>query len=132
MALAASSSWPITLSKVAGRTSYDAPEILELDYRPMLAALLLAKIHGKEAAYLADQFHQWVAAVITQVATQLAPTGPFAFTGGCAQNKLLGQYLAAQLPRPVLVQEELPPNDASIAFGQMVAVACLNSPARLS
>ena len=139
--------WPMAFQEIGPKAPGDAPTLIELDYRPMLKAMLAEQVRllsikddATKAApqgpgYLAYKFHQWLAEAILTLTNRLLPTAaPLLITGGCAQNKLLMEILsqkAISMGRPILFNTLLPPNDASIALGQAAAVACRISAERL-
>jgi hydrogenase maturation protein HypF len=92
----------------------------ELDWRPLLDAILLGRSHDEAAADLARSFHQGLADGIAAIARE-AGVGTVALSGGCFQNALLLDLTKGLLEASgfhVLVHRELPPNDGSIAAGQ--------------
>jgi len=92
----------------------------ELDWEPLLDALLAASDQGHTAAELAAAFHHSLAHGIVGVA-RAAGVGTVALSGGCFQNALLLNLTTAALEAAgfnVLVPRELPPNDGAIAAGQ--------------
>ncbi len=100
------------------------PELLEIDWRPLVVALLADRARGVPAATLAARFH----ASLTECALMLArrfDAPEVGLTGGCFQNRRLTQTLVRRLRaerRQALVHRIVPTNDGGIALGQ-VAVA---------
>jgi len=100
-------------------------EIVELDWRPLIAALLRDAGRGVAAADMAAGFH---AALIDAIVTVVERNGArqVALSGGCFQNRLLQETLLERLPEigcTVLIQRQVPPNDGGISLGQAVIVA---------
>lgn len=102
----------------------DAPGLLELDWRPLIEAILRDIRRGVDVCVIAARFHNALAAAVARVAAAFeAPR--VALTGGCFQNRLLAVRVAEALEREgvdVLMHRQVPPNDGGIALGQ-VAVA---------
>jgi hydrogenase maturation protein HypF len=98
--------------------------LLELDWRPLLAALLADRARGVAAPALAARFHAALAAAAAAVARAVG-AGRVALTGGCFQNRRLTREVAARLAGTgceILLHRRVPANDGGIALGQ-VAVA---------
>jgi len=92
----------------------------ELDWRPLLEALLDQRKRGAPDAVLAAGFHRALAQAITDVA-RTADVNTVALTGGCFQNTLLLDLTTRELRDAgftVLTHRALPPNDGNIAAGQ--------------
>lgn len=97
--------------------------VCELDWAPLLEALLAARDRGTDRAALAAAFHRALAAGIVAVA-QRAGAGTVALGGGCFQNVRLLDLTVAALRAAhfrVLVPRALPPNDGAISAGQALA-----------
>ncbi len=108
-----------------------ASELLELDWRPLLAAALDDVGRGAGAARIAARFHN----ALAEAAVVLAAAGGLArvaLTGGCFQNRLLAGRVARRLRgagfEPIL-PALVPANDGGIALGQ-IAVAAARLAAR--
>jgi hydrogenase maturation protein HypF len=98
--------------------------LLELDWRPMLAAILADLARGVGAATVAARFHAALADTALELARR-AGSRYVALTGGCFQNRRLTVEVARRLRDEqfeVLVHRQVPANDGGIALGQ-VAVA---------
>ncbi len=110
---------------------WDGPE---LDFRPVLAAVLADRLAGRSPAAVARAFHGTLADLVSRKFLQLSsnfsgPGTPLVLSGGVFQNHLLLQQLAARLGvTPVWVNHEVPPNDGGISLGQ--AALALARPAR--
>lgn len=98
---------------------------LELDWRPLLRALLADRAAGVASAMIARRFHGGLAAGIAEAAGRVGQER-VALTGGCFQNRLLTEETAAALRRAghrVLLHRWVPPNDGGLSLGQVVVAA---------
>jgi hydrogenase maturation protein HypF len=92
----------------------------ELDWHPMLEALLLHQARGADSNVLALAFHRALIGGILAMARR-AGVGTIALSGGCFQNTLLLDLAVDALRAErfeVLTHRNLPPNDGNIAAGQ--------------
>ena len=99
--------------------------LLELDWRPLVAALLADRARGEPDARIAARFHQTLADAALSVA-KAAGLERVALSGGCFQNRLLSERLAGSLRAAgftVLLHRAVPPNDGGIALGQIAVAA---------
>jgi len=107
--------WPWTWNKADDGTD-------EADWRPLVRALAASPDQGEAAA----RFHASLA-LLAKEAVQRAGAGETAgLAGGCFQNRLLLELVQKELEAAgfrVLVPREIPPNDAGLAFGQLVLAA---------
>jgi hydrogenase maturation protein HypF len=97
----------------------------ELDWRPMVHAMLADLAAGAEKQQLARRFHNTLAEMITTVAAA-HPGLPVALSGGCFQNRLLTELTIARLQAlgaRVYWHQRVPPNDGGIALGQVLGAA---------
>jgi hydrogenase maturation protein HypF len=95
----------------------------ELDWAPLLEAMITQRARGRDVASLAAAFHRALAHGIVDVARR-AGVGTVALTGGCFQNALLTDLAASALQAAgfeVLLHHEVPPNNNGIAAGQALA-----------
>jgi hydrogenase maturation protein HypF len=100
------------------------PLLLELDWRPLVAAVVADRRSGVATATIAARFHAALARAGLAVARHV-DARRVALTGGCFQNRLLSASVARLLRddgREVLLHRAVPANDGGIALGQ-VAVA---------
>ena len=103
----------------------------ELDWRPLVKALLADRARGESTARIAARFHQAVvdgALAVARLAGEKRGGGvtQVALSGGCFQNRRLSESLAAALRAAdftVLLQRVVPPNDGGIALGQIAVAA---------
>ncbi len=101
--------------------AWDGPE---LDFRPVLGAVLADRLAGRDPAAVARAFHGTLADLVAGKFLSLAgafstPDTPLVLSGGVFQNHLLLQELATRLlGTRVWVNHEVPPNDGGISLGQ--------------
>jgi hydrogenase maturation protein HypF len=110
--------YPMTLS--GGRA-----DGLELDWRPLVEAVLADLARGVARDRIARRFHRGLADAIAAAAGAVGEER-VALTGGCFQNRRLTEAAARRLERAghrVLLHRAVPPNDGGIAFGQVAVAA---------
>ena len=96
----------------------------ELDFRPLIEAVLADREAGRDVAEIARAFHRGLAAGAVAAARQLCKasgTDVVAVSGGVFQNRLLLEEVAARAADAQLqlwTQREVPPNDGGISLGQ--------------
>ncbi len=98
--------------------------VLEMDWRPLVAAVLDDLARGRDRASMAAAIHASLAGAIADVASRVGERR-VALSGGCFQNRRLADQAAGRLRaagHEVLQHRRVPPNDGGIAYGQ-VAVA---------
>ncbi len=101
--------------------------VVLLDAAPTFAALLDDLAAGVPVPVIARRFHDaMVGAVITaaQLARALYDITDVALTGGVFMNRYLTEHAVPQLAAEgftVILNRELPPNDACVSLGQAVA-----------
>lgn len=98
----------------------------ELDWRPMLAELLLALDAESDTPrdLLAARFHATLALALVALA-RLAGHKTLALSGGCFQNRLLLTLAVSALRDAGFTPywpQSVPPNDGGLALGQLAAV----------
>lgn len=121
----------IWLEQLAAQSStlevYPFPD---LDYRPLLSALLEDVLQGITREDAARAFHFGLAEGFARVALQAAAehgVGTVALSGGVFQNQILSHALIARLRRDglrVWMNSAVPPNDGGISLGQAAWAAC--------
>ncbi|MGB6639908.1 MAG: carbamoyltransferase HypF [Thermoanaerobaculia bacterium] len=102
-----------------------AETILELDWRPLVEAVLQDSRRGVEAGMIAARFHNSLVGAIVAVARAIGESR-VALTGGCFQNRLLTERAARRLREAgfeVLLHRKVPPNDGGISLGQVAVAA---------
>ncbi|HSM51127.1 MAG TPA: carbamoyltransferase HypF, partial [Thermoanaerobaculia bacterium] len=100
-------------------------ELLELDWRPLLAALLADLARGRPGATIAARFHNAMADAALALA-QAADRELVVLTGGCFQNRLLAERVAERVRGAgftPLLHRQVPANDGGIALGQVAVAA---------
>jgi hydrogenase maturation protein HypF len=117
--------WLEHLAKTAGATApYDFPlRDGELDYRPLLSAILGDRAGGRSAGEIARAFHSSVVDAIVRVHHELGEGRPLAASGGVFQNRLLVDSLHARLGASLWVNRIVPANDGGLCLGQAALVA---------
>jgi hydrogenase maturation protein HypF len=97
---------------------------MQIDFRPMIAAIVDERQRGVPPARIAARFHETVAAVIEDVCLRIREDEALnrvCLSGGTFQNWLLLGNATARLRRrgfEVLLHEHVPPNDGGISLGQ--------------
>jgi len=94
----------------------------ELDYRPLLGAMIEERAAGRSAAAVARAFHVAVANGLTAFAG-LRPTFPVAASGGVFQNRLLCELMRERLGDRLWLGTRVSPNDGGICVGQAALAA---------
>jgi hydrogenase maturation protein HypF len=102
--------------------------VMEIDPAPMWSALLADLARGLPASAMAVRFHRGLSGAIVETARLLARRDTdaplfeaIALSGGCFQNRILFESVAAQLRAAafvVLTHAEVPANDAGLSLGQ--------------
>jgi hydrogenase maturation protein HypF len=113
---------------VEGEEPYSLPvtggELLELDVRLLIAAVVADLDAGASAARVGGRFHLALAEGVADACrrvrerTRLATV---ALSGGCFQSRLLTELAVARLQTDgfeVLLHARVPPGDGGIALGQ--------------
>jgi hydrogenase maturation protein HypF len=107
----------------------DRGEILEVDYGPMLRALLVDVRAGEAPALMATRFHNGLVETVCRVSRRLRDrtgTEIVVLAGGVFANAYLLERAAAHLAKAgfkVVVNENVPLNDGGISLGQAAIVA---------
>jgi hydrogenase maturation protein HypF len=115
--------------------SYDFPlsrsPVCELDWRPLVAGLVLDRNAGVSPGVLAMRFHRTLANGIATVC-RLRPDLPVVLAGGVFQNRLLTELVVQSLDghsQSLGLPGLIPPNDGGLAAGQLaIAASRLESP----
>jgi hydrogenase maturation protein HypF len=97
----------------------------ELDWAPMVRAIVAGVARGTKPEAMARRFHNTLVEMIARVAGA-HPGVPVALSGGCFQNRLLTELTVARLQAAgvkVYWHQRVPPNDGGIALGQVAAAA---------
>jgi len=125
--------WLEQLARTAAPSAAAYPMQLrgqQLDFRPLLAALIEDRLAGRPAPAIALAFHQGLAAGIATAAVQLARGAGLdtvVLSGGVFQNRVLLERTADLLGAASLAvwtNREVPANDGGISLGQAALAAC--------
>lgn len=105
--------------------SYPLPLINhQIDWRPMLLALIGDLRRSVEPGAIAMRFHRALALVIVAIIRSY-PQYPAVLTGGCFQNKILVELVRELIEddRELGLPATIPCNDGGLAAGQLVVAA---------
>lgn len=108
------------LSRRADVPVPDAAGLLELDWRPLVQAVMDDVRQGVAVSVLSARFHNALAGAVARVA-EILHASRVALAGGCFQNRLLAARVAEALAAQgveVVTHRQVPPNDGGIALGQ--------------
>jgi len=97
----------------------------EIDWRPMIAAIIADCGAGVAISQIAAKFHNTLTEIIVTVA-QRTQLRRIALSGGCFQNKYLTERTISRLRSGGFLpywHHQIPTNDGGIAVGQLVAAA---------
>lgn len=101
----------------------------DLDFRPLLDAVIRDRLHGRALPEIAHSFQRGVAAGLAQVVVQLCLSRAIdtvVFSGGVFQNELLLQDMRSLLEPhrlEIWTNHAVPPNDGGISLGQAALAA---------
>ena len=107
-------------------------EVLQLDFRPLVRALVEQSAQGRPVPEIARAFHETLVAMLAEAVDRTSrATGlkRVALSGGCFANQILLQGLWQRLAasgHEVFVHRAMPAGDGGIALGQAVIAAALN------
>jgi hydrogenase maturation protein HypF len=113
----------------AGSSSPGRQEALQLDFRPLVRALVEQAAQGKPVPEIARAFHEALVAMLADAVDRTSrATGlkRVALSGGCFANQILLQGLWQRLAASgyeVFVHRAMPAGDGGIALGQAVIAA---------
>jgi hydrogenase maturation protein HypF len=116
-----------------------AYESRDLDYRPLLQAVIRDRLNGRPVEEIARAFHAGFAMGLGDTIVALSVRhglDTVVASGGVLQNELLVQDLGSQLDAAKLAfwtNHAVPPNDGGISLGQAALAAfgqCTSSPSR--
>jgi hydrogenase maturation protein HypF len=113
----------------------------ELDFRPLLGAVIGDRLRGRNPGEIAHAFQRGIAEGLSGAIVTLCQTHTFSgwardtvvLSGGVFQNELLLEDLKSLLenePVEVWTNHAVPPNDGGISLGQAAVAACLFDPQR--
>jgi len=116
--LPSAAAYPLPLVERAGRP-------WQLDWGPMIEAMLAEQAAAMDAGAIAAKFHNTLAAAVVAVA-QRSGRRRVLLSGGCFQNRLLTERVVTRL-RAAGFQPywhyNVPPNDGGLAVGQIIGAA---------
>lgn len=95
----------------------------ELDWRPLVMAVIADRAAGVPPATIAMRFHRALAAIVREVCERF-PTLPVVLGGGVFQNRVLVELIAGDWPnstQPLGLPGRIPPNDGGLAAGQLAS-----------
>ena len=102
----------------------------QIDLRPMIRDVVRDLRAGVSAALISSRFHNTLSAAtgeIVRATARMYAALPVVLTGGCFQNALLAERLAAELASSFTVHlhRQVPPGDGGLALGQAVVAAAI-------
>ena len=115
--------YPVDLLPGRARAGPRPPVVL--DWGPLLEAVLEDVRCGVARGIISARFHNGLVRAAVAVAGSVGEER-VALSGGCFQNRLLTERLAAALERAghtVLLHALVPPNDGGVSLGQIVVAA---------
>ena len=115
--------YPVDSLPGAARAGARPP--LVLDWGPLLEAVLEDVRRGVPRGLISARFHNGLVRAAVNVAAVVGEER-VALSGGCFQNRLLTERLAAALEQAghtVLLHAQVPPNDGGVSLGQIVVAA---------
>ncbi|HZZ65607.1 MAG TPA: carbamoyltransferase HypF [Candidatus Baltobacteraceae bacterium] len=95
----------------------------QLDYRPLLSAIVRDRINGVAPETIARGFHDALVRAILAVCESLGEQN-IVVSGGVFQNSVLIDGLANNLGNRLMTNRAVPPNDGGICLGQAAIAAC--------
>ncbi|HEV3085686.1 MAG TPA: carbamoyltransferase HypF [Candidatus Elarobacter sp.] len=95
----------------------------ELDYRPVLAAVVADRARGLDARTIARAFHVALADVTAALHRDLGGGAPLVVSGGVFQNRLLLDLLHDRLGEALWENRLVPANDGGLCLGQSAFAA---------
>jgi hydrogenase maturation protein HypF len=103
----------------------DEPETLEIDWEPMVEAVVEDSRRRVDPGIIAGRFHNTLVEAIVSIAKTVGQKR-VALTGGCFQNRRLTERAAARLRDSgldVIMHHQVPANDGGISLGQIAVAA---------
>ena len=105
-------------TQAPGAAAYPFPfDGRELDYAPLLAALVRDRLAKRDVRRIAAAFHAAVARAVVAACDALAPER-VVVSGGVFQNAVLNAHLHERLGERLWTNRSVPPNDGGICLGQ--------------
>ncbi|HEV2738904.1 MAG TPA: carbamoyltransferase HypF [Candidatus Elarobacter sp.] len=117
--------WLEHLATTAGETApYDFPlRDGELDYTPLLAAVIDDRLRGRGSGAIARAFHASVADAVVRIHAAFGAGRSLAASGGVFQNRMLVESLHARLGAALWINRVVPANDGGLCLGQAALAA---------
>lgn len=94
----------------------------ELDYRPLLDAVVADRVAGRPIEPIARAFHAAVAQAVLAL-SHISGAARIVVSGGVFQNALLLELLTAELGERLWFNRAVPPNDGGLSLGQAAYAA---------
>jgi hydrogenase maturation protein HypF len=107
------------------RPSTVQTETLELDWGPLIEAVIEDSRKALDPGIIAARFHNALVEAIVAIAREIGEAR-VALTGGCFQNRMLTERAARRLRESgldVLMHHQVPANDGGISLGQVAVAA---------
>ncbi|MCY0909041.1 MAG: carbamoyltransferase HypF [Sulfobacillus thermotolerans] len=112
-------------------SAYALPDLFNdvqgvIDPFPLVEAVVRDLLRGEDRHIIAGRFHRTLAQMFGRAACAVAKAyqiSEIAASGGVMQNRLFAQSLASFLQDKncrLLINQEIPPNDGGLSFGQVV------------
>ncbi len=99
--------------------------VLELDWGPLIEAVIEDSRRAVDPGIIASRFHNALVEAIVAIAREVGEAR-VALTGGCFQNRMLTERAARRLRESgldVLMHHQVPANDGGISLGQVAVAA---------
>ncbi len=90
----------------------------ELDFRPLLAAVIADRVADRSADAIARAFHGAIRDAVVAAACAYGPSLSVVVSGGVFQNRLLIEMLHQVFGERLWTNRIVPPNDGGICLGQ--------------
>ena len=111
-------------SEPTSTAAYALPyEAGELDYRPLLAAVVADRLRGRDPREIARAFHAALADAVVRVHRAVGARAPLVASGGVFQNRLLLEMLSTRLGDGLWCNRAVPANDGGLCLGQAALAA---------
>jgi len=98
----------------------------QLDFRPLLAAVIEDRLRGRDSGEIARAFHRGLAEGLCRAAAGLAEANALdtvVLSGGVFQNRLLVEEISSITKLSVWTNSAVPANDGGISLGQAALAA---------
>jgi hydrogenase maturation protein HypF len=109
--------------------AYDLPlHDGELDYRPLLTAIIADRMRGHDPRSIAHGFHAALRDAVCEVHRTLGADAPLVASGGVFQNRVLLEMLHERLSDALWTNHLVPANDGGLCLGQAALAAFARPP----